>query len=163
MTSLGERIAESAEKMVGSPFKLGGFCRETGIDCFGLWIRSAAEHLDLVRDAIPTLERCTLVRDEFNPMSRHFSDVVKNTSRDPAADTIKKLDKVIQEVDPGETQAGDLHIYEGGPGNPCAHFHGVVVCKDTNYLVQACKHGVVRIARRRMELKPKSAVRMVCP
>ena len=162
MSSLGENIAESAEGLVGTPFKLGGFSADDGVACIGLWIRAAADHVELVEKAIPVLERGTLVRDEFNPMTRHFSDVMTNTEEDPASWTVQALGNVIQEVDPQAPEAGDLHIYEGGGINPCAYYHAVVVCKDIKYLVQACRSGVVRVARRRMSLEPTSALRMVC-
>ena len=162
MSSLGENIAESAEGLVGTPFKLGGFSADDGVDCIGLWIRAAADHVELVEKAIPVLERGTLVRDEFNPMTRQFSDVMTTTEEDPASWTVQALGNVIQEVDPQAPEAGDLHIYEGGGINPCAYYHAVVVCKDIKYLVQACRSGVVRVARRRMSLEPTSALRMVC-
>jgi len=162
MTSLGESIAESAERLVGTPFKLGGFSSDEGVDCFGLWIRAASDHIELVEKAIPALERGTLVKDDFNPMTRHFSDVMANAEEDPSAWTIQALGNVIQEVNPETPEAGDLHIYEGGGINPCAYYHAVVICKDTKYLVQACRSGVIRMARRRMTLEPTSAVRMVC-
>jgi len=168
MSALGDKIAAKAETFVGTPFHLGGFGEETGIDCFGLWLAAAEDYSKDVKAAIRALQKCVIIRHGFderrgiNPTDFRDEFVpLAPTDKDKMA--LEVLSEMTTEIDVADRQPGDLLVFEAEGSGVCANYHAAVVCPDVNAVVQATRLGVIRMSLSRMKQKAVAGVRLICP